>query len=304
MERKKVAFFGSSKHSVPYLELLNSLGYEIKLVVSQPDKPVGRGLNLTPTPVKIWAKEHSVLVLTPSNLSDPLFLGTLSALPLEVGISSYYGLLIPALVIKHFSKGILNVHHSLLPKHRGSNPIPWTILSGEKETGTSIIKIGERFDDGLLAAQAKQEVSDTDDSRTLREKLDSKTLELIKKVLPQYLDDKVTLKKQNLKEGNYDPRVTKDMAKIDWEKSDEDIERSIRAFSPWPGAWTSLEELCSSRNLKSQTCLTGKQVSNLKLTRVKILKGNLENEKLVIDELQMEGKKPMGWKEFKNGYLI
>lgn len=296
MERTKVAFFGSSKYSLAYLEQIVSIGYDIKLVVSQPDKPVGRGLAVLPTPVKIWAKEHGVLVLTPSNLSDPMFLGTLGTLPLEIGISSYYGLLIPAQVINHFKKGILNVHHSLLPKHRGSNPIPWTILSGEKETGTTIIKIGEKFDGGLVVSQSKQEVEDTDNSQTLREKLDAKALMLLKVTLPKYLTDEVPLKKQNLKDGNYDPRVTKDMAKIDWSKSDFEIERAIRAFTPWPGAWSTVGETLSHKEIRSQK--SAKDGNN----RLKILKAHLIDGKLGIDEIQMEGKNPVGWKQFLAGY--
>jgi methionyl-tRNA formyltransferase len=292
----KVAFFGSSKYSVQYLERLISIGYELKLIVSQPDKPVGRGLEVIPTPVKMWARDNNILVLTPSNLSDPLFLGALTTLPLDIGLSSYYGLLIPAQVINHFKHGILNVHHSLLPKHRGANPIPWTILAGEKVTGTTIIRIGEKFDDGQIAAQAELNILETDNNQTLREKLDAKALELLSDVLPEYLDGKLTLKKQNLKDGGYDQRVTKELAKINWKQTDEEIERSIRAFTPWPGAWSTVVEVLEK--FKYQT-------SNIKMKdkSLKILKAKLgEDKHLIIEDVQIEGKTPTDWKQFLAGY--
>jgi len=291
-----VAFFGSSKYSVQYLERLISIGYELKLIVSQPDKPVGRGLEVIPTPVKMWARDNNILVLTPSNLSDPLFLGALTTLPLDIGLSSYYGLLIPAQVINHFKHGILNVHHSLLPKHRGANPIPWTILAGEKVTGTTIIRIGEKFDDGQIAAQAELNILETDNNQTLREKLDAKALELLSDVLPEYLDGKLTLKKQNLKDGGYDQRVTKELAKINWKQTDEEIERSIRAFTPWPGAWSTVVEVLEK--FKYQT-------SNIKMKdkSLKILKAKLgEDKHLIIEDVQIEGKTPTDWKQFLAGY--
>ena len=291
-----MAFFGSSKYSVQYLERLISIGYELKLIVSQPDKPVGRGLEVIPTPVKMWARDNNILVLTPSNLSDPLFLGALTTLPLDIGLSSYYGLLIPAQVINHFKHGILNVHHSLLPKHRGANPIPWTILAGEKVTGTTIIRIGEKFDDGQIAAQAELNILETDNNQTLREKLDAKALELLSDVLPEYLDGKLTLKKQNLKDGGYDQRVTKELAKINWKQTDEEIERSIRAFTPWPGAWSTVVEVLEK--FKYQT-------SNIKMKdkSLKILKAKLgEDKHLIIEDVQIEGKTPTDWKQFLAGY--
>ena len=295
MDKIKVAFFGSSKYSVAYLEALLSTDlFEPRLVVSQPDKPVGRGLEVQPTPVKIWAKEHGILVLTPSTLADPMFLGALSSLPLELGISAYYGLLIPGVVIDHFKKGILNVHHSLLPKHRGSNPIPWTILAGEKVTGTTIIKIGVKFDDGMIVTQAEQNVESTDTTESLRNKLDAKALLLLKDTLPNYLEGNVILKKQNPDEGNYDPRITKEAAKIDWSKGDEEIERAVRAFYPWPGAWTNLGSLIPPDQIKNEK--NGAK-------RVIVLKAHLdENKKLVIDKLQMEGKTPIDWKQLVAGY--
>lgn len=295
MDKLKFAFFGSSRYSVAYLEALAAMeNLEPSLVVSQPDKPAGRGLRPQPTPVKTWAKQHGILVLTPDALADPLFQGTLSSLPLEFGVSAYYGLLIPGVVIDHFKKGVLNVHHSLLPKHRGGSPIPWTILAGEKVAGTTIIKIGVKFDDGEILAQEEVGIVQTDTTESLRERLDKVAVKLLTENLPKYLAGEITLRKQTPSEGGYDPRITKEAAKIDWEQSDEQIERAVRAFYPWPGAWTNLRSLIPPDKIKNER--NGAK-------RVLVQKAHLdENRKLVIDTVQIEGKTPISWKQLMSGY--
>lgn len=293
MEKAKVAFFGSSKYSLVYLEQLDSLGFEIKLVVSQPDKPSGRGLKERPNPTKEWAQKHQILCLTPSNLTDPLFLGAVKTLPLKLGLSAYYGLKIPGAVIERFPLGILNVHHSLLPKHKGPNPIPWAIVKGEEKTGTTIIEIDEKFDAGQIIAQAEEAVQPNDTTGTLRDRLDAKALELLKELLPRFAKGEIEPQKTTAESGSYEGKISKDMAKIDWKKSDEEIERSIRAFSPWPGAWSTVQEVIRNKEISN------KEERN---KRIKILKAHLVEGKLVIDEIQIEGKKPMVWKQFLSGY--
>lgn len=297
MKKVKTAFFGSSRYSIPYLEsLYKSELIDLSLVVSQPDKPVGRGLEMRASPVKQWAKQKEIMVLTPSPLDNSLFLGALTSLPLKLGIISYYGLIIPKSIIDLFPLGILNIHHSLLPKHRGTNPIPWTILSGEEKTGTTIIKIAEKFDEGEIVAFDEEIIQPSDTAETLRGRLDSKAVILLEKILPRFLEGKLNLRKQNKAEGSYEPKLTKELGQIDFSKSGEEIERAIRAFTPWPGAWTTLGGLTSSSELNMDN-------SKGKNKRVKLLKAHLdENKKLVIDELQVEGKNPLSFEVFKNGY--
>lgn len=300
MKKVKTAFFGSSRYSIPYLELLYQHELiDLSLVVSQPDKPVGRGLVLTPSPVKEWAKQKQILTLTPSDLGNALFLGALSALPLKMAIIAYYGLKIPKAVIDLFPSGMLNIHHSLLPRHKGSNPIPWTILAGDSKTGTTIIKINEKFDEGEIAAFAETEVLGDDTAETLRRRLDEKALVLLEKMLPKYLNGKISLRHPGAKISTYEPRISPELARIDWSKTDPEIERTVRAFAPWPGAWTTLEELCAALKVKGQM---SKFKSNGR--RLKILKAHLDEEgRLAIDTVQVEGKTPISFTEFRTGYL-
>lgn len=297
MNKIATAFFGSSIHSLPYLEflLVNPL-VELRLLVSQPDKPAGRGFEQRATATKLWAQKHGLLTLTPPNLTDPLFLGVIKTLPLKLGLAVYYGLKIPKEIIERFPLGILNVHHSLLPDHRGANPIPWAILGGDAETGTTFIKINENFDQGGIVAQRAEKILETDTGESLRRRLDEKALTLLEKVLPEYLDGRIDLKKQDATAGSYEPKITKETAKIDWREPADLIERKIRAFYPWPVAWTMLGQLLNKLKVKSEK-------SKVNDKRVKIMKAHLnEEKKLLIDELQIEGKKPIGWKEFLAGY--
>lgn len=306
MKKVKTAFFGSSRYSIAFLESLRRSDLiDLILVISATDKPTGRGLEVQPTPVKEWAKQRQILTLTPSDLSNSLFLGTLTSLPVKLALSAYYGRRIPAEVIELFPLGILNIHHSLLPKHRGPNPIPWSILRGEETTGTTIIKISEKFDEGEMVAAAVEEIKSDDTTATLRVRLDELAVSLLEKILPRYLAGKTNLRKQE-KAGSFEPKITKEMARIDWSKTDGEIERMIRALNPWPVAWTTLDELCSSRIFNSQFSISkqGLTLEKHQDRRVKILKAHLdENGKLVIDEVQVEGKSPISFEEFKNGYL-
>lgn len=295
MKKVKTAFFGSSRYSLPYLESLyrNEL-IDLSLVISQPDKPFGRGLELKPSPVKEWTKERHILTLTPSDLSNGLFLGALTSLPLKIAIIAYYGLKIPKEVIDLFPLGMLNIHHSLLPKHKGSNPIPWAILSGEEKTGTTIIKISEKFDDGEIAGFDEEPIEKSDTTETLRSRLDLKAVILLDKILPKYVSGKINLRKQDKSENTYEPKLTRETGLINWIRPDEEIERMIRAFTPWPGTWTTLSDLLKRLGFQQTT----------RNKRIKILKARLdENKRLIVDEVQVEGKTPVSFEEFRSGYL-
>ena len=291
----KTVFFGTPKYCLPYLELI----YQIEplaliAAVTQPDKPTGRGLETAPSPVKQRATSQGVVVLTPTDLGEPDFIQSLKSLKPQLGIMAYYGLKIPQAVIDLFPLGILNIHHSLLPKHRGSNPIPWTILHGETETGTTIIRIGEKFDTGEIVGQSRITVSKDETGESLRPRLDESALQLLAKTLPEYLNGKIIAYPQPTAGGSYDKRITKEDGRIDWRQDAIEIDRKVRAFTPWPGTWTTLEKLKSQKS----------KVKNMDERRVKIIKTHLsENKNVVIDSLQVEGKKTISWEDFARGYL-
>jgi len=206
----------------------------------------------------------------------------------EVGILASFGAKVPKKIIDFFPKGILVVHPSLLPKYRGAKPTAWTILNGDEESGVTIIKITEEFDQGPIVSQVREKVSPQDTAESLEKRLFEIGGETLVNILPDYCKGKIKVRPQPDKNATPAPKLNKNQAKIDWKKTPKEIDRLVRAFDPWPGAWTLL--LPHSRDSEGQA------------KRLKILKAHVENDKLILDLVQLESKKPVTWKQFCEGY--
>ncbi len=283
-----VVFFGSTSDSVLVLEKLFSLG--VSCVVTQPPRPVGRKQLLTPTPVETWGKEHGISVLSfPSNPDKPWLyadenqvIDTLQPFKADLLISACYGQRIPIQAIQAARFGGLNVHPSVLPRWRGADPVPWAILSGDHQTGVTVVTLSEKFDDGRIIAQKKVPITDIDTSDALRTKLFTLGADLLVEVLPEYLSHTLHSQFSILHSpSTYARRLTRDDGFEPWEtiqKAFDDPEEArridckFRAFFPWPGLWTSIEE-----------------------KRLKILACHLSpaTRLLNLDTVQCEGKKPI-----------
>jgi len=201
----------------------------------------------------------------------------------DIGIVASFGALIPSDIINWPKKGLLNLHPSLLPKYRGPTPIPSTLLNGEKETGLTIIKVDEQIDHGPIVSQFKEAIKVDYTSESLLNRLFTLGGQTLTTILPSYLEGKIELREQDHSQATYTQKLTKEDGKIDWTKPAEYLERFIRAMFPWPGAWTEIK-------------------INQKIKRLKILKAHLEKKRLFLDEVQLEGKKPVTWKQFLEGY--
>ncbi len=316
-----LVYFGTSSHSVILLEALRkSTDVRLKLVITKPDKPVGRHQKLTPSAVKKWCIENKVPYTTPTSLKGPGLLigpGPLGRPgPDTIGLVADYGLIIPHEMINLIPKGIVNIHFSLLPKYRGAAPVTYTILNGDKETGITFLLTTAEMDKGDIIKQIPVKITEDENDETLYQKLFKVAGEAVIDVLKAYINgDLKPIKQDGTKatyttpSGKFDRTtyVLKEDARIDFSKSPKYIERAIRAFYPWPVAWTTLKELSDYLNLKPK-------VKNTDL-KIKIHKAHLEpsqshpervqrNEgSLIIDELQIEGKNKTNLKSFKNGYL-
>ena len=201
----------------------------------------------------------------------------------DLGVVASFGALIPQEVINWPKKGLLNLHPSLLPKYRGPTPVPTAILNGEKETGLTIIKVDEQIDHGPIVAQFKETIKKEDTSESLLNRLFAMGSEVLVTIIPSFLEDRIEIKKQDHIKATFTKKLTRDDGKIDWLKPTDYQERFVRAMFPWPGAWSEVK--------------TDNQVK-----RLKILKVHLENKKLILDQVQLEGKKPVTWKQFQEGY--
>jgi len=213
----------------------------------------------------------------------------------DLGVVASFGALIPQEVINWPKKGILNLHPSLLPKYRGPTPVPTAILNGEKETGLTIIKIDEKIDHGPIVSQFKETIKPDETSEDLLNRLFTVGAEVLITILPSYLEGKIELRKQDDSQATYTQKLSRDDGQIDWQKPADYQERFIRAMFPWPGAFTNVK-------LKSPQGGIPSELNNEELKRLKILKAHLEKNKLILDQVQLEGKKPVTWKQFLEGY--
>ncbi|OGY18198.1 MAG: hypothetical protein A2900_05115 [Candidatus Chisholmbacteria bacterium RIFCSPLOWO2_01_FULL_50_28] len=210
-----LAFFGSSPNSVTVLKALLDARFPVKLVITAPPRPVGRRQILTKTPPHTFAKEHFIPVITPAPLRETP-IKVLNLPQLDVAIVADYAQLIPKELLDYPKHGCLNLHPSLLPKFRGASPGEFAILTGEKETGMTIIRMDEQFDHGPIIAQFKEEIRADDTSKTLYQRLFSKGGEVLITILRSWVEGKITPRAQDHLRATYAPRLTRDDGFVPW----------------------------------------------------------------------------------------
>jgi len=301
-----IVFFGSSHHSAKFLELILREGLKPDLVVSAPPKPIGKKQILTENPTVTFAKKANIpYVVSLNNLTllrpaESAGYGGQAIEPLDhttVGLMLDFNRIIPNEIIDLFPKGIINIHFSKLPKYRGPAPVQYTILNGDKEAWISYFLINEKVDAGPILAQTSLPLDFTETTETLYRKLIEKSAKVAPQVINDYLTDK-NHPRQQTGEPSYTHKLTTEGCQIDWKKSPQEVERLIRVAFPEPGAWTEIKLKVSAFAEAS----ADRQNSKFKVMRLKVLKAHLENEKLVLDIVQLEGKKPVSWKQFMEGH--
>ncbi len=239
----RIVFMGTPECAVTILQkLLESPAHQIVAVVTQPDKPAGRGRVDTAPPVKRFAIQHQLPVLQPITLKDnPELLQSLSQLSADVFVVVAYGKILPPTILNIPRLGCINVHLSLLPKYRGAAPVQWAIINGEKATGVTIIKMNERMDEGEILASELVEILDDDDAISLTNILSCVGGELLLRVLEQ-AEKTQTLQgtPQDHSQASYAPKLKKEDGLLDWSLSNEKIICRIKGLLPWPCAFTFL----------------------------------------------------------------
>ncbi|KHG64878.1 methionyl-tRNA formyltransferase [Thermus sp. 2.9] len=230
----RVAFFGTPEWAVPVLDALNR-HHQVVLVVTQPDKPKGRGLRPTPSPVAQYAEAHGLPLLKPERLKgNEAFLKVFREAAPEVAVTAAYGKILPKEVLEVPPHGFLNLHPSLLPKYRGPAPVPWALIRGEKETGVAIMKTEEGVDTGPLYALWRTEIAPDEDAEALARRLRDKGVELLLEVL-QNLPHLTPVPQEG--EPSYAPLLTKEEGRIRFEESAQAIYNRHRGVQPWPGSY-------------------------------------------------------------------
>jgi len=287
--KTKILFIGTGQFAVPILEKLINSYYKITAVITVPDKSAGRQRELTVSPIKRIALKHKLSILQPEKISD--FESQISDLSPDLIITADYGQIIPAKILKIPEFGCLNLHPSLLPKYRGPSPIQTAILKGKELTGITIMLMDEKMDHGPIIAQEKIIIKDNDNYQTLEKELSQKSANLLIKILPQYLKKEIKPILQEHGKATYTKIFTRQHGQIDLKQSAEQIQRMVRAFYPWPGAWLIL-------NNKRIKILKAKAINQQDKAAIKT-----KNGYLLLELVQPAGKNPMTGQEFARGYL-
>lgn len=301
-----IVFFGTHQFAVHILAgLIADPQFHITLVVTQPDRPIGRNQALQPSPVALFASELGFPIAKHESLKeslileqDPSFLETLRAA--DIAVVAQYGLIIPQYVLDLPKKGCINVHTSLLPKYRGASPIQTALINGETETGVTIMIMDKGMDTGAILLQQTVTIDPDDTYGTLEQKLIAIAAPLLSQAIEGYVSGRVIPQPQDNTLATTCRMLTRDDGRIDWQRSAQDIYNQFRGMTPWPGIWTNWE----GKRLK----LLSVRPTDLTLSAgiVQIQDKHMfigcGNGSLDVQELQLEGKKAMPADVFAQGY--
>jgi methionyl-tRNA formyltransferase len=251
MERLRIIFMGTPELAAASLEaLLRQVDFEVVAVVTQPDRPKGRELKLQPSPVKQIALRAGLPVLQPDKARDEKFIAELRHYRPELIAVAAFGQILPKSILDLPLCGCLNVHTSLLPKYRGAAPIQRAILDDEPETGVTIMKVDVGLDTGEIIAQEKTPIAPEDNSQTLHDRLARIGADLLVRTIPDFAEGKIRPRPQPAEGVSYAHKIKKEDGRIQWDLPARTIWNRVRAFTPWPGAFTSISDQPQPKLLK------------------------------------------------------
>lgn len=235
----RTIFFGSPEFAVPCLDALHAIS-EVAAVISQPDKPAGRGLAMRPPAVKARALALGLDVWQPTKVRTADFATRLRALEADVAVVVAYGRILPSAVLEAPRLGCVNVHASLLPRWRGAAPIQWSIVHGDAVTGVTLMQMDEGMDTGPILATESTPIERDDDAASLSARLSAMGAELLRRELPRYVAGKLKPQAQDDAKATIAPLLEKENGRINWDRSATAVHNQIRGMNPWPGAYTIL----------------------------------------------------------------
>lgn len=303
-EALDLVFCGTPAFAVPTLEKLAAAGHRIPLVITQPDKPRGRGLELTASPVKQSAVKLGIPVIQPERIkNNEEFRGQLSAIHPNAIVVVGYGRIIPQWMIALPALGNINLHASLLPKYRGAAPMQWAIANGETITGVTTMKIDAGLDTGDILLQREVAIGVEDTAEILAPRLASIGADLVVETLDSLRDGTIRPQPQDESQATLAPLLTKEDGLIDFSRSAAEIYNRLRGFQPWPGAYSFF------RGKKLQVHSARPSRGDLQFPRASLIASGDQlfvacghASALEIRELQIEGKKRMPARDFIHGY--
>lgn len=302
----RIIFAGTPEISAAVLGSLINQQYYIVACLTQPDKPQGRGLQLIPSPVKKLCLEHDIPVLQPNSLKNEEIQQQLRSLKADLMIVLAYGLILPAEILQLPKFGCINIHASILPRWRGAAPIQHAILAGDSETGITIMQMDSGLDTGAILATYPCEISPNDNSSDLLQKLTALASTAILDSLPKIAKHQLHPQTQDDKYATYAHKISKSQAKINWQDSCVQIDRIIRAYNPWPMAYTQLGEIIVrvwQAYISDQTIQADIPGTILKIDKKGIYVATVDGV-LCISQLQFPGKKAISGLDINNTNYI
>lgn len=301
-----VVFFGTPRFAVPTLQQLLDSPHTVTGVVTQPDRPRGRGQKVTYAPVKTLALERGIPVFQPDRLKPPEVAATLRGWRPDVGIVAAYGRIIPEPLLTIPRLGMINVHASLLPKYRGAAPVHRAVMNGDPETGVTIMRVVKELDAGPMFEKATRPIGADETSDVVEEALADIGAGLLIRVLDQIAEGTAHEEPQDDANATYAPRLTKEEGLIDWSTPSLAIHNRVRGLYPWPHAYTFLNgaRLIVRRSHPEVTLteMTPGTIVRITGDAIHVATGN--GEQLAIVEVQPEGRRPMAVRDFAAGHRV
>ena len=300
-----IVFMGTPEFSLPTLHKLYESDHDVLLVITQPDRPKGRGRESTPPPVKQFALEKKIPVLQPIKCTNLEIVKTLGALNADVFIVVAFGQILDENLLALPHHFCINLHSSLLPKYRGAAPINWAIINGETETGVTTMKMNAGLDTGDILLSRKVLIRNKDNAQSLHDTLAHQGSSLVMETLNQLDSGSLEATSQNSDLASYAPKLKKKDGLIEWNQPAVKIHNLVRGLMPWPGAFSFLRskrfKICKT---ETKSCdLTDQPGVILRISGHGIEVGT-QNERIVITEIQPEGKKRMDVKSFLAGHKL
>jgi methionyl-tRNA formyltransferase len=303
----KLIFCGTPQFAVPTLEKLIAQGHEVQLVICQPDEPAGRGYQIARPPVKELAVRSGIPVFQPAKLKEQATVEFLSPYHPDAIVIVAYGRIIPPWMIELPRLGCINLHASLLPKYRGAAPIQWAIMQGERTTGVTTMKIDAGLDTGDVLLMREEAIRDDDTTESLAARLAVMGADLMIETLSGLERGEIVPRPQDHSQATHAPILKKEEGRIDWSMPAEALARRVRGLRPWPGAFTTFRgknfHIWAARP-SAGIGLTPGEPGTLNLEGSKLFVSCGNGTRLELLEVQVEGKKRLPARDFRNGVRL
>jgi methionyl-tRNA formyltransferase len=301
----QIVFFGTPSFALPPLETLIQGSDEVVAVVTQPDREKGRGRKVIASPVKEIALQKGLAILQPEKVKEGSFQETLKGIGADLFVVAAYGQILPKTLLSLPRYGAINIHASLLPKYRGSAPIAWAILNGEKKTGITTMLMDEGMDTGDILLQAEIRIQEEDTTETLHDRLASLGARVLAETLEKMKRGEIHPTPQDHSKATYAPMLKKEHGHIHWTRGAEEIDRQVRAFHPWPGAYTEWQgQILKIHKGEVRKGKAAGKVGTVLWVGADFIEIETGKDSYLLKEVQLEGKRRMSVREFLSGHPV